>query len=278
MCLQADYDAQGHTPITNASRYGRMDRLIPLVNQGYDVNQPSAHGRTPILWACRYGRVEAFEYLLAHGAILNYERARELAGETGFGAPILDFITWIEQIVSLQHKMGDGLQAGRLVLTPDEYNMVRNIRTKLNLEAQRGNDSFFCALIHQGVSLETMKYDSQYDALPRYILPSILMYASIGGCSEAVRLILGMIPNESYILEQEDERERTALMYACQALRCDIVRMLIEHGADLHKADGRGNRARDYVFASMQQHDSIDVDFLNYLDEKTEEQRKRRGY
>lgn len=295
MSQQAAYDAQGHTPITNASRYGRMDRLIPLVTQGYDINQPSTHGLTPILWACRYGRIEAFEYLLAHGASLDYDEATMLARKTPFGEAIIDSIKWMKIIVELLNKMTGAEQQGRLIFSPEEYQMLLNIKEKLKIEAQRGNDVFFCSLIHRGVTLKTVRYDKRCVVEPRdyflinslvqypvtklrYILPSILMYAAIGGCREAIKLILSRLPYESPILEQEDEKERTVLMYACQTLHCDIARMLIEHGADIHKADSFGRSARDYAFLSMTQRGPVDEDFLHYLEQKGEEQRQSRGY
>lgn len=295
MCIQAAYDAQGHTPITNASRYGNMNQLIPLVTQGYDINQPSTNGVTPILWACRYGRIEAFEYLLAHGAYLEYDEAKRLARISPYGGAILDSIKWMKIIVELLNKMAEAEQSGRLIISPDEYRMLLNIKEKLKIEAKRGNDGFFCSLIHRGVTLKTVRYDERCIVEPinyflintlvqypvtelRYILPSILMYAAIGGCREAVKLILSRLPYESPVLEQEDEKERTALMYACQTLHCDIAQMLIDHGADLHKADSAGRRARDYAVLSMSQRGPVNEDFLQYLEQKDEEQRQRRGY
>lgn len=45
---------QGNTALHFASKYGFMDMVVYLVEQGSEINFKNDRGRTSLIWACMY--------------------------------------------------------------------------------------------------------------------------------------------------------------------------------------------------------------------------------
>lgn len=245
--MQLSYNNQGQTELTLAARYGRMESLQRLLESGADPNQPSADGRTPLLWACTYGRTEAFEMLLSFGADPDEAAAAKQAKRSAFGGAIQDDLEWIAQIRSLY---AASAQANEYRV--EKAKLARTVRSKLIAEAKRSNDIFFCMLIQCGIPSEVLTYDDTPPGPPRYAVPSLLMFAVIGGCRRAVKLLLDKTLRDGGTINQCDERGRTALMYASQVLKADFVLDLLAHGADAQVRDKSGKRAAEYAALSAE--------------------------
>ena len=62
-------------PIHNAARYGNLNQIKALLNQGVPVNSRDGYGRTPLHFAARRGHLNIVQELLKRGAHVN-PRAR----------------------------------------------------------------------------------------------------------------------------------------------------------------------------------------------------------
>jgi uncharacterized protein YegJ (DUF2314 family) len=74
-------DSEGETPVHQAAKYGEMEALRFLVEQGGDVNARTNYGATPLHFAALFGEVRAATCLLEKGAHVD---AKDELGLTPF--------------------------------------------------------------------------------------------------------------------------------------------------------------------------------------------------
>jgi ankyrin repeat protein len=58
----------GVTPLWLASKYGYLDVVKYLIENGADIDQPNIHGATPLSGASEYGHLDVAKYLKKKGA------------------------------------------------------------------------------------------------------------------------------------------------------------------------------------------------------------------
>ncbi|MCY4025324.1 MAG: ankyrin repeat domain-containing protein [Acidobacteria bacterium] len=72
----------GVTPLALASAHGHAEVVQSLLERGADARRPSPHGETPLMAAARTGTVESVELLLLHGAGAEVDAREGWRGQT----------------------------------------------------------------------------------------------------------------------------------------------------------------------------------------------------
>jgi len=238
------------SPLAEAARRGDVDDVLALLaDGGIDVDAPSRDGTPALHWLVRLGEREAVRRLIEAGADVN------LPNRYGM------------RPLHVAIDMGDAslvrllLEAGADPSAPD-----RAAEPPLMLAARVGEPAVVEALLAHGVEVDAREphygqtplmvavREGHLDVVellldagadvnaqtfpedpPRFIPPS----ESPDGLSKGIGIIRAGWP------EGRGKRfpaggSKTPLLYATRHGHLDIVRALIEHGADLELADGNG--------------------------------------
>lgn len=184
-----------------------------------DVLEPT-YKQTPLMYACRRGNVEVARELLSRGASVATFSAR---GRTAF----------IEAILQQQQETVDFLLEEKLkgldinAVHSKEFN-----RTALMLAAYRGYDGIVVTLLtYEDIDL------NKKDTYGRTAL-------SLAATEGFVNVVENLLERpEIKVDEPESIAKRSPLILAAQRNECDIVDLLLQHGADPVFQDDQGGSA-----------------------------------
>ncbi|XP_030756084.1 ankyrin repeat domain-containing protein 17 isoform X3 [Sitophilus oryzae] len=239
----ADVNAQstsGNTPLMYACAGGHTEVVEFLLENGAHVEDHNENGHTPLMEAASAGHVGLAKILLMHGAGINThsnefkESALTLACYKGH----LDMVRFLleagadqehktdEMHTALMEASMDGhVEVARLLL--DSGAQVQNVNmptdsfeSPLTLAACGGHVDLAMLLIERGANIEEVN-DEGYTPL---------MEAAREGHEEMVHLLLGQGAN---INAQTDETQETALTLACCGGFMEVADILIKGGADI---------------------------------------------
>ncbi|KAJ7691821.1 ankyrin repeat-containing domain protein [Mycena rosella] len=225
------------TALHVAASEGRTETVDLLLKRGAAMEATTVRGQTALSVALKYGRTSTVRLLLERGA--NIE-ARDLKGRTPLHA-------------SLESGTSNLIELVRLLI---QYGANVNARNK---ESYTPLDSV--VMWNRDISIASLLLDHGVDIEARI---RALRSACLFGSSDLVRLLLehgatddsndctqlnvvssfGHITAHS-IVNAQDRSDRTALHFACRNNKPHIVRILLEHGADIQVRDVGGRTALD---------------------------------
>ena len=238
-------DSLGNTALHAAVRWNAKKAVSALIAGGMDINAGNLNGRTPLHEAVRLGMVESEGMLIAAGAKLE---ARDVAGYT----PLMEAVS-----------AGLGGATERLL----EAGAVPNVRdnsgdTPLYAAVRTQKMDIANSLLVRGahVHARNAKGDTPLRLALRLGLPSAenlltkdrLNETDDEGCTPlhlavsaenvSSRTVSGIISHRPK-LSEPDSRGKTALHYALGTKRFDLVKILIEAGADPYVFSGADDSA-----------------------------------
>ncbi|XP_050294137.1 ankyrin repeat and KH domain-containing protein 1-like isoform X2 [Anthonomus grandis grandis] len=233
----------GNTPLMYACAGGHTEVSILeevvkfLLENGANVEDHNENGHTPLMEAASAGHVALAKILLMHGAGINThsnefkESALTLACYKGH----LDMVRFLleagadqehktdEMHTALMEASMDGhVEVARLLLDSGaQVNMpTDSFESPLTLAACGGHVDLAMLLIERGANIEEVN-DEGYTPL---------MEAAREGHEEMVHLLLGQGAN---INAQTDETQETALTLACCGGFTEVADILLKGGADI---------------------------------------------
>ncbi|XP_037909760.1 ankyrin repeat and KH domain-containing protein mask isoform X3 [Hermetia illucens] len=236
----ADVNAQcatGNTPLMFACAGGHVEAVKELLKHGANVEDQNENGHTPLMEAASAGHVEVAKVLLEHGAGINThsnefkESALTLACYKGH----LNMVRFLLQAgADQEHKtdemhtalmeasMDGHVEVARLLLDSGaQVNMpTDSFESPLTLAACGGHVELATLLIERGANIEEVN-DEGYTPL---------MEAAREGHEDMVALLLSKGAN---INATTEETQETALTLACCGGFMEVAEFLIKQGADL---------------------------------------------
>ena len=203
-------DNLGRTPLYFAAGNGRADVVHALVSAGAEVNTQRADGVSALSFAVRENETDVVEILLKYGADTN---RRDNGGYTPLYIAARDGRT---KVIDQLLDRGADVDA-----------FINNGYSPVCIAAQQGHKDAVQTLIERGANCEHLEGEST-DPLCRVALK----------CTHNVTDILRLLmKNISCISPPKYGLRLSALMNAAHRGRMDIVRVLVEHGADMYDRD-----------------------------------------
>ena len=218
------------TLLHNAASHGRIDVVRQLLEQGENIEaRRGDNGSTPLHTAARGGHTEVVRLLLERGA--NIE-----AMTTSHGATPLDSAVWKghTDVVRLLLEKGANIEATR----SDDGS------TPLDSAAYKGHTDVVRLLLQKGANIEATRTSGG----------TPLCSASWRGHVGVVSLLLEMGANIKVI---RTDSGRAALHTTASYLQTEVVRLLLEKGANIHATSKIAKTALHYVFQVPQVNSSL---------------------
>ncbi|XP_023310968.1 ankyrin repeat domain-containing protein 17 isoform X5 [Anoplophora glabripennis] len=231
----------GNTPLMYGCAGGHTEVVKFLLENGANVEDHNENGHTPLMEAASAGHVGLAKILLMHGAGINThsnefkESALTLACYKGH----LDMVRFLleagadqehktdEMHTALMEASMDGhVEVARLLLDSGaQVNMpTDSFESPLTLAACGGHVDLAMLLIERGANIEEVN-DEGYTPL---------MEAAREGHEEMVHLLLGQAHSTgANINAQTDETQETALTLACCGGFTEVADILLKGGADI---------------------------------------------
>ncbi len=212
-------DKDGNSTLHWAAGKGRVAIARLLIAKGADVNARDGKQNTPLHWAAYYGQTLAAKLLIAKGADIN---AKNSTGKT----PLIRAI--------MQKK----IETAKLLIAKGSTINVKDDEgnSALTWAISSGNEALARMLIQKGADIHARDYAGTTE----------LMQASMSGNANIVRLLLNMGAN----VNARDKNGETALMDVpgignSQANASAITKLLLENGADVNAKDNKNWTALD---------------------------------
>ncbi len=236
-------------PVAEAARRGDAEAVVELLAAGADANAPDRDGTPALHWAVRVGDRATAERLIHAGADVNAEsrygvRPLQLAIAAGDGALTRWLLESGADPAAVDHA-GEPplLQVARVGAADVAVALLQHRVTVDVRDASFGQTALMLAARHGHVDLARVLIDAGADVdaataaeePPRFIPPS----ESPPGLSRGIGIVRAGWP------EDRGKRfpaggSKTALLYATREGHFDVVRLLVERGADLERADDNG--------------------------------------
>lgn len=214
-------DRFGNTALNIAARMGHKDVISLLIGQGSDVVKPNLAGSTPLLRAVESDRRRAAKLLLEAGADPN---TGNLKG--------------IQPLTAAAFNGNDRLVTLLLEHGADPAHADRTGKTAIIYAAGKGFTGVVERLLEAGV---TVDLTDSHDLTP---LMWAAGHANDVPAKEALATI-DLLLSRGADLDRRDDRGRNALMIAAERGHEDVVRHLMETGADPLVKDRDGKTAID---------------------------------
>lgn len=272
----------GYTPLSNAAMYGNpevLELLLSVVEQASaptNPHFPGAFSWTPLAEACFHAHEECVHLLLDAGVDLELKTADEWltplhqAVRTDESSPeIVKLLLKHGSLIEAKDKKGfTPLALAVMHSTPEVVKALLNggADTKprfyagdrpengygfLHLAIQDDRTEVAKVLVDAGVDLEAQTAERKYTAL--------MMAAKLHHWD-----LVSMLIEKGANVNTCDAERTTPLMEAARDGQLWIVRVLVEHNADLRARDSLGRTA--WVWAKHEGHGS---DFGDFLEDKT---------
>jgi ankyrin repeat protein len=268
----------GRTPLLHALSAGETTLVNLLLTAGADPGKPDRNGVTPVMIAAANGRTELVETLLKKGADLN---ATDISGRSAIhyaiaGQQLATTQKLLTQNPRLDNKGCDGMDAFGLAVETRNWAYMQPILERF---APREWDFYGRSALQQAVSsgdVERVRLilTKHIGApTPEDCDEPLLAYAVVANDAKLTRMLLdaGADPNtvckapaEEKFLEYvpakflrhylTEEQGMTVLMIASGMGNAEMVKLLLERGADRAKPTQSKYRLVPLYFASWGEH------------------------
>ncbi len=222
----------GNTPLHEAVEQGDVEIVKILVAAGADVEAKGYFDRTPLTLATEEGATEIMQILLGSGPDADTSASgedKEAASTPSIGSEAL--YTAIEK--------GDVAMVRLLVEAGADVNAAAGFggNTPLHEAVEKGDAEIVKILVAAGADVEAKGY---FDRTP-------LTLATEEGATEIMQILLGSGPDADTPASGEDKEATStpsigseALYTAIEKGDVEMVRLLVEAGADVNAAEGFG--------------------------------------
>jgi len=203
-------DNEGRTPLYCAAVNGQTDVVRALVSAGADVNKQNNYGTSVLGLACQGGYIDIVNILLDKGAQVD---TRDNSGRT----PL-----WLSEcsghIEIIDLLIGRGADVDGLNYLAPYYDY-----SPVCVAAVSGHRNAVMTLIRHGANV---RHEYEY---------SDPVGAAVSWCKkDAEEMLRLLIINGAYVYRVKHGGNQSALMMAAYIGRLDIVKALIDHGADVY--------------------------------------------
>ncbi|CAH1792050.1 unnamed protein product [Owenia fusiformis] len=200
----------------NAAKTGRLDELKELVKNGANVNKTANlyyyHDIYPLEYAAQNGHADCMRYLLDNGAKLNPRRKR--------GQKVLLYAAASGNPECLQVLFDKGMDV-------NEKGEFDETATMWAAEYNKPECMKILLLHNPDLNMETSKYDAK----------TVLYIAAECNSIECVRLLLNYKPKPNIDSNRSFSYCRTPLCIASYEGHSDIVKLLLENGANVNEGE-----------------------------------------
>ena len=232
--------------LSDAVEHRNWDEASRLIGVGANVNyaNPDADYVTPLMYACAYGGLSTAVLLVENGALVNFQNGRgytalHWATEYQHQA-IVDYLLSVPDIdVQIPTESGNG--ALLIACSIGDYGIARSLlNAGANVGAANGEENTPLMEASKGghLTIVTMLLGKGANANATNAVGLTALMFSISGRVAAVTNAL--LATDTVEVNAVDGSGRSALMLAAQATRSDMMKMLIEVGADVNLADRLG--------------------------------------
>ncbi len=238
------HNSEGHSPLHLAALSGNTDVAALLLNAGADIEEKDAQGQTALCLACGNRHEDAIKLLLARGANLDALETPPIMPEGNgsqfnmpYNRPVMQ-----QQRTPLLWAAQQGSAA--LIVAIWDKKLDAETRQMMGTAAltsaiHSGKPEAVKALLDRDVSVEPSPIAAgpRQSALSVYSTP--LITAAAMHDLPICRLLVERGAKVNPVLDPATGGT-TPLMAAANATNGDIVQFLIEHGADVHAQNTRG--------------------------------------
>jgi ankyrin repeat protein len=217
LAARAGVDRATRTPLMEAIGKGDVQGCMKLLDEGADIGETTKVGNTPLIVACHNGNPEIVELLLSRGA-----RITQLGeyGQTPLMNAIFSKTDSVMRIVKRLVEGGADIDpADKKGTTALCYAVVYN-----NMEA-------FDFLLEKGAKPDNSAFITAVSNGTTEMVTKLLER----GADPNIRLSQGMGINTLLTGDQ-----KSALRLAVEAENVELVKTLIDHGADIYSEDSGG--------------------------------------
>ena len=233
-----------NTSLLAASLQGDQPAVTSLLAQGAELDATDGQGRTALLNAVEKGHVDLVQFLLKAGAKIN---VKTINGETPFllaarnnQPQILQLL--MEKSVDVKDYFSALYLAAKynhpevIAVLGERINLKYYSENALCLAAKYGSNDVISLFIEEGVDVNYKGIDIEAeDQPPKKWVP--LMLAVAYDQLETAELLLTQGKARSY---EKDEKDKNALMIACENGNALMVALIMDHGAAITSWDNDG--------------------------------------
>ncbi|CAF0967227.1 unnamed protein product [Rotaria sordida] len=242
----------GVSPLHLCAKSGNQELVQVLIQAGANVNitpqgkisiETLLAVETPLIAAAKKGHVEICEYLIQNGADVN---AVTMTGVTPLYTTTEE--GHLDVVILLIRHGADINQSPKGHVARDLHieNQTPLLIAYINVTSERGSSPFLTICQHNNVELARLfiQYGARHDIEVKNVFNrkiNGLIVAVESNSIDIVRLLIEACLDVNYKIEGEDETAgRTSLFYACVKGLQDIVKYLIEQGADVNGTENSG--------------------------------------
>lgn len=254
---------EGTTAVLFAARNGNIGMIELLIGHGGDILHTDAYGRSALMFAANEGHSEAVDLLAAKGLNVNAVTAMQVAAKLlpkywGFsaGTSALIFaaandrldackrlIAWGASVNIVNEWSADALMGAAYFGHYDICALLLDHGASTSLVAAGGKTALQYAELNNNSEL-VLLFKRHMDLLPGTTSTSnatLLAAILAGNLNECENLILSVPENERVaFINQEDEKNITALILAVEKGQLEVCDLLVKHGAKIDYLDSNG--------------------------------------
>ena len=253
-------DEEGRTAIHYAVMSGNSELVETLLHMGSDPNKLTKKKETPLHFAAKYSGLEEVQFLIDHGAsikAINWILVEDLVDQRRRQDKI--YYDDESQILALKAALG--------LKTPES--LQNDEDDEDDEDEDSGGERYADSVDSPGKDKNSKENDAiDPDHIPLSLLPrdvndaanvdgmTVLHFAVQNGDTEVVKFL---VEHGADIKAQDTVLSRSAIHFAAENGNLDCVKYLAEHGADLEDRDVYGATALHYAAKSNK------LDVVKYL-------------
>ena len=207
-------------PLILAVQHGNLNMVKELINLGADINITDNIGLTPLYYSIYYNKPEVFKYLISKGANINIKSTNNC--KTIIAEAVKKNL--IEAVTLL-------LEHGSDINTVDCYG-----NTPLMIVIDNKYNDIAKILIDKGAEIDKQN---------KYAAENTITYAII---ADNIEIVGYLIEKDKKNLNLQDSKYgETPLMCAVVNGKVDIIKILLDHGADVNIKNKFNKTVLDYA-------------------------------
>ena len=255
-------DIEGYTPLHAAALVGQTEMMQLLLLRGADKDALDNKAKTPLFWAVYNRHPSSALALLAAGADVNLENGEfkipviQLAAQYGH-VEILRAVIEHRADVDAANKHGDtALHIAAWYKKTEAVDVLVEAGANIEARNRTGRTPLHGAALEEGAEMvqQLLQRGADKDALEDHKVTPLFMAVSTGNSA----VVLALLAAGADVSLPCGDLNSPVLHAAAQYGRVEILRALIEHGADVDAIDAMYRTALNFA-AKFNQTEAIDV-------------------